>query len=118
MAGRISALIRSVGDVDAPALGVWTAGELAAHLTHVFEIDLDLLNEVESPLADLDDLAEMTRVRVRDDAARDPLALARRVDEAAAAFLAVAEGLDGTESRLWLGGGEGNGVGPDLPHRQ
>ncbi|HEV2760514.1 MAG TPA: hypothetical protein VGV86_13195, partial [Acidimicrobiales bacterium] len=90
MARRISGLIRSVGDVDAPALGVWTAGELAAHLTHVFEIELDLINGVASPLADLADLAELTEVRVRDEAVRDPVALARRVEDAAEAFLAVA----------------------------
>ena len=103
MARRISDLIRSVDDVDVPALGIWTAGELAAHATHVFEVDLDLINGMASPLADVDDLAELTQLRVRDDAVRDPQALARRVEDAAAAFLAVARHLDGSESREWLG---------------
>ncbi|CAA9271247.1 MAG: hypothetical protein AVDCRST_MAG10-3305 [uncultured Acidimicrobiales bacterium] len=103
LARRISNLIRSVDDVDVPALGVWTAGQLAAHLTHVFEIELDLINETASPLADLADLAELTQVRVRDEAVRDPQALARRVEDAAAAFLAVARELDGSEPREWLG---------------
>ncbi len=58
MASRVSALIRSVSDPDTPALGVWTRGQLAAHLTHVYEVDLDLLNEVPSPLADLDQRAD------------------------------------------------------------
>ena len=103
MARRISDLIRSIEDVDVPALGVWTAGQLAAHVTHVFELDLDLINGVASPLADLDDLAELTQVRVRDEAVREPQALARRVEDAAAAFLSVARDLDGSESREWLG---------------
>jgi hypothetical protein len=104
MASRISTLLRSSFDPEAAALGVWRAGELAAHITHVFEVDLDLINQVDSPLADLDDLSELTQTRVRDEAVHDPDALARRVDVAAGAFLSVAQGLDGNESRLWLGG--------------
>ena len=104
MASRTATLIRSVPDPDAPALGVWTAGQLAAHITHVYEVDLDLINQVASPLADLDDLAELTQTRVRDEAVHDPPALARRVEDAAAAILAVAHGMDGTEPREWLGG--------------
>jgi len=104
MAGRISTLIRSAHDTGVPALGVWSAGDLAAHLTHVFEVDLDLLNGVASPLADLDDLSELVRAKVQDDDVGNPPALADRVDVAAEAFLAVARDMDGTEPRMWLGG--------------
>jgi hypothetical protein len=104
MAGRIAGLIRAVPDPDTPALGVWTTGQLAAHLTHVFEVDRDLLNEVPPPLDDLADLAELTQSRVRDEAVCDPPALATRVERAAADFLAVAAGMDGGEPRVWMGG--------------
>jgi len=104
MASRISDLIRSIPDPAAPALGVWDAGQLAAHLTHVFEIDRDLLHEVPSPLADLADLGELTQQKVRDEEVGDPLVLADRVDAAAAEFLAAAAGLDGTVPRMWVGG--------------
>ncbi|MDQ4089410.1 MAG: SCP2 sterol-binding domain-containing protein [Actinomycetota bacterium] len=104
MASRVSALIRSVSDPDTPALGVWTRGQLAAHLTHVYEVDLDLLNEVPPPLDDLADLGELTQSKVRDEAVCDPAALADRVDRAAAAFLSVARGMTGTEPRMWVGG--------------
>ncbi len=104
MARRISSLIRSISDPDAPALGVWTVGELAAHVTHVFEVDLDLLNEVPSPLDDLADLGEMTQAKVRDEAVCDPAALADRVERAAGEFLRIAQGMRGTEPRLWVGG--------------
>jgi uncharacterized protein (TIGR03083 family) len=103
MASRISTLIRASAGHEATALGVWRTGELAAHITHVFEVDLDLIREVESPLADLDDLSELTQTRVRDEAVHDPAALADRVEVAAAAFLDVAHGLDGSEPRMWLG---------------
>jgi hypothetical protein len=104
MASRISALIRTLPDPDTPALGVWTKGQLAAHITHVYEVDLDLLNQVPSPLDDLADLGEMTQAKVRDEAVCDPPALADRVERAAAAFLSVARGMDGAEPRLWIGG--------------
>jgi hypothetical protein len=104
MASRISQLIRSIPDPAAPALGVWDAGQLAAHLTHVFEIDRDLLDEVPSPLADLADLGQLTQQKVRDEAVCDPSALADRIDAAAADFLALAGGLDGDEARMWVGG--------------
>ena len=103
MAGRISALIRAIPDPDAPALGVWTAGQLAAHLTHVYEIDLELLNQVPPPPDDLAELGELTQAKVRDESVRDPLALAGRVDAAAAGFLAVARTMHGAEPRLWVG---------------
>jgi hypothetical protein len=104
MASRISSLIRSIPDPDAPALGVWTKGQLAAHITHVYEVDLDLLNEVPPPLDDLADLAELTQAKVRDEAVCDQPALAARVERAAAAFLSVARGMSGAEPRMWVGG--------------
>ena len=104
MTGRVTSLMRSVRDPDAPALGVWTAGQLAAHLTHVFEVDRDLLNEVPSPLEDLADLGELTQTKGRDEAVCDPVALAERVEAAAGEFLAAAQNLAGTEPRMWVGG--------------
>jgi uncharacterized protein (TIGR03083 family) len=104
MAARAAALVRSVPDPTAPALGQWDAGQLAAHITHVFEVDVDLINERPSPLADLDDLAELTGSKVQDEGVYDLASLAARIEAGAAAFLAVAAGLDGTEPRHWLGG--------------
>jgi hypothetical protein len=104
LAARIVGLIRAVRAPDAPALGAWTAGQLAAHLTHVFEVDRDLVNQVPPPLDDLADLAELTQSRVRDEAVCDPPALADRVEVAAAEFLSIASALDGTEPRVWMGG--------------
>ncbi|MDQ4069753.1 MAG: SCP2 sterol-binding domain-containing protein [Actinomycetota bacterium] len=104
IAHRVAELIRSVPDAGAPALGNWDAGQLSAHMVHVFEVDRDLINEVPSPLSDLEDLSELTQSKVRDESRCDPPALAARVEAAAAAFLSVAEGMDGTEPRHWLGG--------------
>lgn len=104
MAQRVADLIRAVPDPAVPALGSWTAGQLAAHITHVFEVDLDLMNEVPSPLGDLEDLAELTGSLVRDDDVDDLGALAARIEVASEAFLAVTAKVDGHAPREWLGG--------------
>lgn len=105
MASRIPDLIRSIDDPTVPALGVWDAGQLAAHLAHVFEVDRDLLEGAPPPpLDDLADLSELTQSKVADEAVRDPASVAARVEAAAAEFLTVAAGLHGTEPRMWLGG--------------
>jgi len=104
MARRAADLIRAVPDRSVPTLGSWTAGQLAAHMTHVFEVDLDLINEVPSPLVDLDALAELTGTLVRDDQVDDLGALAARIEAAAEAFLAVTAKVDGHAPRDWLGG--------------
>ena len=83
---------------------MWTKGQLAAHITHVYEVDLDLLNEVPPPPDDLADLGELTQQKVRDEAVSDPAALADRVERAAASFLSVAQGMTGNEPRVWVGG--------------
>jgi hypothetical protein len=104
MASRISSLIRSIPDPDAPALGVWTKGQLAAHVTHVYEVDLELLNEIPFALDDLSDLGELTQAKVRDEAVCDPPALADRIERAAAEFLRIGRAMSGAEPRLWFGG--------------
>lgn len=104
MAVRVAELFRSVPDPGVPALGAWDAGGLAAHMTHVFELGRDLLQEVPSPLADLADLGEFTQAMVRDESAYDLPALAARVVAAAEEFLTTAAHLNGTEPRMWLGG--------------
>lgn len=104
MAARVAELFRSVPDPAVQALGAWDAGGLATHMTHVFELGRDLLQEVPSPLADLADLAEFTEAMVRNEPADDLPALAARVEAAAQEFLTTAAHLHGTEARMWFGG--------------
>jgi len=104
MAGRVARLIRSLPDPSVPTLGVWDAGQLAAHMAHVFEVDLGLIRGLPSPLADLDDLAVLTQALVRDEPPVDLEALATRVEVASGQFLAEAALLQGDEIRTWLGG--------------
>ncbi|HET9331654.1 MAG TPA: hypothetical protein VFO23_14105, partial [Steroidobacteraceae bacterium] len=38
VAPRLAALVRSIRNPSAPALGEWNAGDVAVHLTHVWEV--------------------------------------------------------------------------------
>jgi hypothetical protein len=98
---RLTALIRSIGDPAAPAVGTWNAVEVAAHLSHAWSV-LPVLarGETESFLDAPEELAAFTAERVREDATRDLDAIAARIDAAAAAYLATP--LDDGGERPWM----------------
>lgn len=98
---RLTALIRTIKDPHAPAVGEWAAGDVAVHLAHVWETLPALgMGELGSPLSHLDDLAGLTSSMVRDDPGRELEAIAVRIEAAASAYLACPT--TGRESRPWL----------------
>jgi uncharacterized protein (TIGR03083 family) len=115
---RVTALLRTVTDTDAPALGDWNLGELAMHLSQVWlavpglaRADLSELHEVlpgvagtagDSLVRDIWDLSETTNLGVRSDPERDPYVLADRIGTRAAQYLADMEGHAPEEPRAWL----------------
>lgn len=85
---RLTALIRTIRDRGAPAVGEWSAGEVAVHLAHVWERLPELAaGEIGSPIRRPEDLAELTTTFVRDDPDRDLEAIAARIEAGAAAYL-------------------------------
>jgi hypothetical protein len=87
---RLTALVRSIGDRDAPALGEWNAGDVAVHLAHVWETLPALARgELSSPLRDPGELAVLTASMVRGERVRDLEATAGRIEAAASAYLAT-----------------------------
>lgn len=98
---RLSALIRSVRNAAAPAVGEWNAGDVAVHLVNVWEALPALAGgDLESPLQELSDLAGLTTAMVSSEADRDLGAAAARIEAAASAFLATPIGENGP--RPWL----------------
>ena len=98
---RLGALIRSIHDPAAPAVGEWNAGDVAVHLAHAWEKLTELAGGgVESPLHHPGDLADFTVAMVRDEPARDPHAIAARIESAASAYLA--HPIRDNGSRPWL----------------
>lgn len=90
--------------LDRPALGRWSVGDLAAHLTHAWEFDALLATGAPSPLDDLSRLGDLTQMLVAGETCREPSALAGRIQAAGRSFLASTGGLRGDEPRAWLGG--------------
>lgn len=92
VAGRLVELVRSVPDTDAASVGTWTAGDVAAHLSHVFRFDTDAVagNAVPEAAVTAAGMAEFNAKLLADDGERDPAVLADRLGELADEFDAVA----------------------------
>jgi uncharacterized protein (TIGR03083 family) len=106
IAPRLSALVRSITNPGAAAVGDWTVGDVAVHLAHVWEALPALARgEMEAPLEDLGQLSHLTDSLVRDEPERDIGALAARIDAGSARFFAWVESAATDEPGPWLVGG-------------
>src|ERR1700730_5389192 len=93
---QLTALIRSVRNPAARAVGEWNTGDVAMHLVNVWEALPALARgDLESPLKELSDLGDLTTAMVSSEADRDLGAAAARIDAAASAYLAAAITDDG-----------------------
>jgi putative sterol carrier protein len=115
---RVTALLRSVRDPAAPALGQWTIAELAMHLSQAWLAvpglargDLARLYEVipsiadvagDSLMRDIWELGDLTMLGVRSDPERDPAVLADRIDQRADEYFAECAGYSPEELRPWF----------------
>lgn len=125
--GRVVALLRTVRDRDAPALGEWSVAEVAMHLSQAWiavpglaRQDLSALRaavpglgarSTDAVVDDIWSLGEATRLGVRSDPERDPAVLADRIEARARDFLATTSGGDPTDRRRWLVEGTEVGLG-------
>ena len=97
---RLTALIRSIDDPGAHAVGEWTAGDVAVHLAHAWErLPALARGDADSPLREPGELAALTTSLVREEPGRDLEATARRIEAAARAFLSTPVT---DEPRPWL----------------
>lgn len=115
---RVVALLRSVRNPGAHAVGSWTLAEVAMHLSQAFLIvpglahgDISAAHELlpdlagrhgESLIGDVWDSAETTMAGVGSDPERDLGVLADRIESRAAAYLAEARTHSADERRAWL----------------
>lgn len=94
---NLTNLLRSVPDPSAPAVGTWTAGEVASHLAHVVGLDLEaargpgakkaLEAAGVAPPPALGELKHMTAALLQGDPVRDPAVQAGRIEDGIAALL-------------------------------
>jgi hypothetical protein len=102
MGARASALVRCLNHPDRPALGMWTATEVAVHLSHVVDM-VTALARGSSPMTDsIWDLTTLTTIMVRGESERDLGAIATRIDASVAALLGVLRDTPGNPGRQWL----------------
>jgi len=89
---RLVALVRSVPNPNSPSVGTWTAGDVAAHLSHVFRADSDAIagRPVPEAIVTKAGIAEATAKILAEDSERDPAALADRISTLATEFDDVA----------------------------
>lgn len=106
---RLSDLLRRLPDPAAPSVGAWTAGDVAAHLTHVAELDAEaargrIAEALDArgvpPARAVRDVARMTAALLDRDPERDPRVHAARIDHAVALLLESC--LDGERAVPWL----------------
>lgn len=85
-------LVRSVRDANSVAVGTWTVGDVAAHLSHGFRCDTDAIagNPVPDAVVTKAGIAEATAKLLAEDGERDPAVLADRIARLANEFDDVA----------------------------
>ncbi|HET7487858.1 MAG TPA: maleylpyruvate isomerase family mycothiol-dependent enzyme [Acidimicrobiales bacterium] len=111
---RVTAMLRSVPDPAAPALGQWSVAEVAMHLSQAWIAVPGMarqdLGEVRAMLPSVGDrslvpdiwaLGDLTVDGVEADPERDPAVLADRIEARAAAYLAALDGAP-TDRRPWM----------------
>jgi len=86
------ALVRSVPDANSVSVGTWTAGDVAAHLSHVFRFDTDAVagRPVPEAMVTTAGMAEVNAKMLAEDGERDPAVLADRLGTLANEFDDVA----------------------------
>ncbi|NUR00712.1 MAG: hypothetical protein HOY79_30550 [Streptomyces sp.] len=86
------ALVRSIPDANSVAVGTWTAGDVAAHVSHVFRFDTDAVAGRPVPEATVTPagMAEVNAKMLAEDGERDPAVLADRIGRLADEFDDVA----------------------------
>lgn len=88
VSARLVPLVRSAHDTDVPAVGSWTVGDVAAHLSHGFRADADAIagRPVPEAVVTKAGIAEAAAKLLREDGERDPAALADRIRTRAGEF--------------------------------
>jgi len=105
VAGEAADLLRSVRRPDLPGRGQFDLGALAVHMLHVLDFELGTTGGDPVPqVNDFADLAAFTRAYVAAEPSRNPVAIADRIQAAAAELVNRAAGRGADAEVDWLGG--------------
>jgi hypothetical protein len=99
---RMSALLRSVGNPAAPAVGAWDIAQLAAHVSHAMDAVTAVAKGGGGLIDDLWGLAGLTTMFVEAETERDLGVLADRIDASVAGFVDYMAKAGADDGRTWL----------------
>lgn len=94
--------IRNIANPNAPAIGEWSAGDVAAHLIDVMEAAIGIAQGQGTPFADADGTSSNNAARLAARSDRDPKVLADAADRAFSDYITVLEGIDGDPIIPWM----------------
>lgn len=102
---RLADVVRGADDLERPIAGsVWTARAAATHLLCSFGLYRELLAGAASPAATFGDIAALNAALIADVGEREPMKLARLLEDDAEAFLASTAGHRPDQPILFHGG--------------
>ena len=100
---RFAALLRATEDRTPKAVGHWSVGETAAHVTHVYSIIRRLLEGKRSPVSDHHQMSGTWERLLTDDPERDMASLAERIEASTEGFLGAVDPSGWTTEVPWHG---------------
>lgn len=98
---QVIAAIRNIDDPEAPAVGDWTAGDVAAHLIDVAEDARDIALGKGTRFATAAGVAANNEDRLRARQERDPHVLAGQAEAAFSAYIEACESAEGDPIVPW-----------------
>lgn len=97
-------LLRRVQDPTLNAVGEWSIGEVATHVSHIFGMYPGLVAGESSPVVDHRTMSSDWQRMLNEDPERDPRAVADRIEDALARFLDAVGSDNWTKPVSWHGG--------------
>lgn len=98
---RLIAAIRGIRNPDAPAVGKWSARDVAAHLGDAFTVHHQVARGENAPIDRMDEIADVNQRLIDANPERDTGKLADRVETALAGYLEFLDALDGDAIVQW-----------------
>jgi uncharacterized protein (TIGR03083 family) len=101
-AARLRELVLAASHPERPALGEWNVGDVAVHVSHIFNILTATARGSGSVMDDVWDLGTMTKVMVAGESDRDFKTIADRIEKGSAEFLSTVETMSPDDWRSWI----------------
>ena len=99
---RLTTMLRAAKRADAPALGQWSLGQVAVHVSLVTDAVWAMTRGGGNLIADVWDLPMLSQVLIEGEGPRTPAEMADRIDASGAGFLAAMEAAGEDSMHSWL----------------